>query len=248
MVKSKEDLVGQVFSRLTVLKQVDDYVSPSGKHYAQWLCECSCKENNRIIANTQNLKQGNTKSCGCMSKKYNKYVLDLSDENGLYGIGYCHNTNTEFYFDMDDYEKIKNICWCECTRSGMQCLVGTDANSGKLVAMHILLGYKWYDHADRNELNNRKHNLRPATTLENSRNKNKSAKNTSGIIGVSLTSSNKWRARVSINRKEIFLGNFNNKEDAIKARLEAEAKYYGEFAPQRHLFKEYGINIKTAQN
>ena len=41
------------------------------------------------------------------------------------------------------------------------------------------------------------------------------------------------------------LGYFNIKEDAIKTRLEAEAKYYGEFAPQRHLFEQYGI---TQQN
>ena len=36
-----------------------------------------------------------------------------------------------------------------------------------------------------------------------------------------------------------------NKEDAIKARLEAEAKYYGDFAPQKHLFEEYGIVLKN---
>lgn len=27
-------------------------------------------------------------------------------------------------------------------------------------------------------------------------------------------------------------------------RMEAEAKYYGEFAPQRYLFEEYGINME----
>ena len=37
------------------------------------------------------------------------------------------------------------------------------------------------------------------------------------------------------------LGRFSDKEDAIKARLQAEAKYFKEFAPQRHLFKQYGI-------
>lgn len=37
------------------------------------------------------------------------------------------------------------------------------------------------------------------------------------------------------------LGSFSDKEDAIKARLQAEAKYFKKFAPQRHLFKQYGI-------
>lgn len=39
MVKVKEDLTGRVFGRLTVIKQVDDYIEPkSGKHRSQWLC------------------------------------------------------------------------------------------------------------------------------------------------------------------------------------------------------------------
>ena len=46
-----------------------------------------------------------------------------------------------------------------------------------------------------------------------------------------------------MNNKTKYLGSFKNKEGAIKARLEAEAKYFGEFAPQRHLFEQYGINI-----
>ena len=36
------------------------------------------------------------------------------------------------------------------------------------------------------------------------------------------------------------------REDAIIARLRAEIKYFGDFAPQKHLFKQYGIN--TQQN
>ena len=48
-----------------------------------------------------------------------------------------------------------------------------------------------------------------------------------------------------IDYKEIGLGLFENKDDAIKARLEAEAKYYGKFASQQHLFEQYGI---TPQN
>ena len=40
------------------------------------------------------------------NKKYNKY--DLSGE---YGIGWTSNTNQEFYFDLEDYDKIKDYCW-----------------------------------------------------------------------------------------------------------------------------------------
>ena len=191
IVKVRKDLSGQIFTNLTVLRQVEDYISPSGKHYDQWLCECNCEEHNQVIATGSNLKTGNVKSCRCLSRKRNEYKLNLIDEHGLYGIGYCRNTNSEFYFDMDDYNKIKNICWTECTRHGMQCLLGTDLESKKRIAMHIFLGFKYYDHADRNELNNRKYNLRPATSIEQSRNKNKRKDNTSGFIGVSWSKSQK---------------------------------------------------------
>jgi len=37
------------------------------------------------------------------------------------------------------------------------------------------------------------------------------------------------------------LGSYKNIENAIIARLKAEKNYFKEFAPQRHLFKEYKI-------
>lgn len=72
----------------------------------------------------------------------------------------------------------------------------------------------------------------------------KSISNTSGVVGVHLNKKrNKWVASLRFNGEYIFLGHFDNKIDAIKARLVAEVEYYGELAPQRHLFKQYEINI-----
>lgn len=54
---------------------------------------------------------------------------------------------------------------------------------------------------------------------------------TSGVRGVNYAKREKlWRARIRINKKEISLGYFELKEDAIKSRLEAEKRYFGEFA------------------
>jgi len=44
-----------------------------------------------------------------------------------------------------------------------------------------------------------------------------------------------------VDEQDIYIGLFDNKDDAIKARLKAEKKYFGEFAPQRHLFEQYEI-------
>lgn len=251
MVKVKENLVGKKFERLTVIKQAEDYVYPkSGKHEAQWLCECSCAEHNLVTVKSSNLKYGKIRSCGCLhrelltefnkriKKKYNKYDL-----NGEYGIGWTSNTNKEFYFDLEDYDKIKDYCWNEHIKSnGYHMLDTFDKNKNKTTNMTNLLGFKGYDHKNRNPLDNRKENLRFATQHQNTMNKGIQRNNNSGVTGVGwIKKIQKWRARITYNGESIYLGIFDNKEDAIKARLSAEKECFGEFAPQKHLFDKYGI-------
>lgn len=248
MGRHREDLTGRIFGKLRVLEQAEDYVFSNGRRRVRWLCECSCEEKNQVVVCAAHLKSGLTQSCGCivkekliqMCKKYNKYDL-----TGEYGIGWTSNTNREFYFDLEDYDKIKDFCWCEnVTKDGFSKLVA--CINKRTTSMHVVLGFKFHDHVDRNQLNNRKCNLRPATPQENARNITKSKNNTSGFIGISANPNNgKWRARIRVDGKEISLGHYDNKEDAVKARLQAEAKYYKQFAPQRHLFDEYGITMQN---
>lgn len=245
MVNVTDDLTGQKFGKLTVLHQTDDYVYPNGKRRAQWVCECGCKQHNIVIVRHDYLKNFHTQSCGCLQKEkvseavkqYNQYNLD-----GEFGIGWTSNTHDEFYFDLEDYDVIKDVCWFLSVTRNTRRLEGRHPDTGKMVRMHVWLGYKNYDHIDRNELNNRKENLRPATKKENSRNHSLFQNNTSGFSGVGWDKSrNKWYARIEIDGSTKSLGRFVNKKDAIIARLKAEARYYGKFAPQRHLFEQYGI-------
>lgn len=253
MIRTKEDMSGWVMSehgipdsRLTVICQVEDYVAPNGRRTAQWLCKCSCSESKNIIVRGSNIKHGKTKSCGCMSKearftkKYNTY--DYSKE---YGVGFCSNTGSEFYFDWEDFDKIKEYTWYEhVSNNGLYHAVETnDTNNNKLMRMSQLIKGNGYDHKNRNPLDNRKENLRKATAQENAINRTKQKNNTSGFTGVFWhKQSNKWRARIKVNGKEIHIGSFVNKNDAIIARLKAEMKYFGiEFAPQRNLFADYNI-------
>ena len=68
------------------------------------------------------------------------------------------------------------------------------------------------------------------------------ANNKTGVTGVYYRKDiGKYSALIKDGGRQIYIGTFVNKEDAIKARLKAEVQYYGEFAPQRHLFEEYGI-------
>lgn len=170
-------------------------------------------------------------------KQGNKY-----DEN-IPGVGYCRNTGNPFYFDPEDYDKIKDYTWSDRWRNGYHELRAWDSNLEQMIWMHWLIAGKEYDHKDRDPMNNRKSNLRKATQEQQSQNRKKTNRNNSGVVGVCYDKKqNYWRVYISINKNQVQLGCFINKEDAIITRLKAEAKYYGEFAPQRHLFEKYNIN------
>lgn len=240
MIKVKEDLTGAMFGKLKVLQQVEDYISPKGYKLAQWLCECSCPEHNCIIVTGNSLKTGNTTSCGCNAlelrraqKKENK--KELFDN---YGVIWSSNTNEKIYFDIEDADKILQHAWRKDS-------LGYPATtiSNQKVFMHTFLGYNYPDHHNRNKLDNRRENLMPCTVQENNRNKTIGKNNKSGIIGVCWHKNHcKWQAYIKIDSTTRHLGEFDNKEDAIRARLSAELKIFGEFAPQKHLFKQYKIN------
>ena len=259
MVNVREDLTGQRFGRLIVIKQTEDCITAGGYRKAQWLCKCDCNGKEVVIIGSD-LKNGKTKSCGCLARentikrnkaghKRNIWEDEIfEDEYGKYKIGYCYTTGNKFYIDFDDYDLVKEYCWSEILHPKTNYSSLRAKINKRSIKMTKLFGLEYYDHADRNPLNNRRYNLRPATAMENARNKSIQHNNKSGVSGVFLPKDgNKWIAYIAVNKKRIHLGSFSDKNNAIKARLTAEAKYFGDFAPQRHLFEEYGI-IVTKQN
>lgn len=61
-------------SRLTVIKEVEPHYTKGGHKQRQFLCKCTCidpntQQNTLIIVKGQNLRNGNTKSCGCIKKE-----------------------------------------------------------------------------------------------------------------------------------------------------------------------------------
>lgn len=85
------------------------------------------------------------------------------------------------------------------------------------------------DHADGNGLNNRRGNLRATTPKINGQNRSGAKKDSSsGILGVSWRArDNRWRAHIKVDGRNIHLGHFLAVEDAVSARLAAEAKFWG---------------------
>ena len=82
------------------------------------------------------------------------------------------------------------------------------------------------DHINGDNCDNSIDNLRLVTHTENNRNRSTPKDNTSGHVGLYwMNSKKKWLVQIGSNGKTIHIGTFNNKEDAIKARKEAEKKY-----------------------
>ena len=241
-------------SRITVIHRVDDEIIPNGKHYIQYLCKCSCENKTEFIARGSSLRDGNTKSCGCLARELTSVrnkKSNIYDLSGEFGIGWTTNTNREFYFDLEDYDKIKDYCWYEAKNGNKtgayKMLASHTPGSGETMLFPWVIGCKYYDHINRNTFDNRKINLRPCTVAENTRNISISRNNTSGVIGVYWHKHNKkWYAELMKNGKKVFREGYSEFYDAVVARLRAEIKYFGEFAPQQHLFEEYGIT--TTQN
>lgn len=251
MIKVKKNLINERFGNLVVMYQVDDYVTPQGKHFAMWHCKCDC--GNECNVSICHLRSQNTQSCGCLAIEAHKQSGKLRKQNnvyntdGEYAIGYT-SKGEEFWVDKEDVPILQMFCW-HYTKAGylrarnlkddplkiglrnirLHILVmgGYDENinPNKLKVDHII-------HPPRNgcKIDNRKSNLRFVTDIQNGHNKSLAINNTTGFTGVYFHKrDNIWCASIIVEKKRIYLGSFVNKYDAIKARKEAEIKYFGEY-------------------
>ena len=104
----------------------------------------------------------------------------------------------------------------------------------KRIWMHRLIlncpDHMQTDHIDGNGLNNRRSNLREATSAHNNRNRRISTVNSSGFKGVSFHKmSSKWQSCIFVDGRSKHLGLFDTPEEAHAAYCAASAKYHGEF-------------------
>ena len=99
-----QDLTGEVFGRLTVIKRTDDIISPNGRCRVTWLCMCSCGQT--TITRGENLRRGLVKSCGCLHREV---ATKINTKHGKaksrpYNIwsgmkARCDNKNSQCYHD-----------------------------------------------------------------------------------------------------------------------------------------------------
>lgn len=228
---------GEMFGSLRILDYSHTVEIKSLRYYN---VECQCENKTIFKKSATEIKRGIKLHCGCMtkelmSKAQKKYcTYDLS---GDFGIGYTLK-GEEFYFDLEDYELIKEYCWnFHGDNRGHDYLVARSiVGKTKEVRLHRLVmdakEGEYVDHIHQKTYDNRKSQLRITTNQQNCFNHKLHSHNTHGNKGLTQRENGRWRARIWVNYETIDLGTYEQIEDAIEARKKAEIKYFGEYSKE----------------
>lgn len=223
----KIDLTGQRFGKLTVIRECESKIGRD----LRWVCVCDCNLNKEIIVQGNNLRSGNTSSCGCIQKETMMKLKTV-----LWEPIECENyfkipLSKDCYaiIDKDEISKIIKFKWYinkygyAVTKSrhystSMHRLI-TDCPEGFVV-----------DHVNHNTLDNRKENLRICNQADNTLNQSIRINNTSGCIGVSWCNcKRKWVAYITKDGKHYNLGGYDSFDEAVQVRCEKAKELFGEF-------------------
>lgn len=224
-------MTGQRFGRWTVIQQA----GRSSNNSVIWQCKCDCG----VIKNVNGvtLRNGSSLSCGCLNKEINSLrnqnkKINRYDLSGEYGIGFTEE-GKQFWFDKEDYKKILPYYWT-FNQSGYVVSVGVESEKRIRLSRFVMncLDEKCLiDHIEHHLYDNRKSHLRKANNSQNTMNSILKSNNSSGVTGVSWDKKrNKWIVSIMKNYKAIYLGRFDDFEDAVKARKSAEEIYFGEWS------------------
>lgn len=90
------NMKGKIFGKLKVIRRVEN----NKRGIAVWACMCSCKNKTLVYVNGVSLRNGNTKSCGCLQKERTRerHIKHGKTNTKTYYIWYtmkkrCENEN-----------------------------------------------------------------------------------------------------------------------------------------------------------
>lgn len=112
--------------------------------------------------------------------------------------------------------KSKEILWkCECECGNVKHVRGADLKAGHTKSCGCAKGSS-------------KERMAEISNPQSKWNDKPTKRNQSGIRGVNYVPKKAlWRADIGVKGEKIYLGQFKDKADAVKARKEAEQKYWG---------------------
>lgn len=212
------DFVGKSFSRLRVIERLENDKWNS----TMWLCECECGNLSKVRAS--DLIKEKQKSCGCLKKEQSSETGKKSKTHGMKGERpyqiwdcmkqRCLNPKSNNYKNYG--ERGVSVCEKWMTFEGFW--------------EDMQEGYSEHLSIDRIDVSGNycKDNCKWSTYSEQGYNKRKICTNKSGRTGVCWDKNScKWEAKIVFQGKKIYLGRYESFEDAVKAREEAELKYFG---------------------
>lgn len=211
-----KDIANQRFGRLVAMERDGFYINPtSNKRISVWKCICDCGATTSVIISS--LISGKTQSCGCLQK--DKTTTHGKSRDKRYKAhsamkDRCNNSN--------------NIHWKSYGGRG----ISYDPKWETFQGFWEDMGGSYIEGTtlDRIDVNGNycKENCRWVEQSIQSYNRRIDEKNTSGKTGVSYAKNvDKWYAYIDFEGKRISLKLHNSFEEAVKAREEAELKYFG---------------------
>ena len=122
------DLTGQKYGKLTVIKRVENNIS----NRVSWLCKCDC--GNETIVDSNSLRTGNTKSCGCLN-----YIAknDLTGQRFGLLTAICQVPKPKNYKTKGTYWKCKCDCGNEVIHASNYLQSGDAISCGKCTQSFI---------------------------------------------------------------------------------------------------------------
>ena len=222
----KIEMIGKKFDRLEVIEE-------AGRNHRMevlWLCVCDC--GNEVVINGVNLRSGNSKSCGCRrkeaaSKSFTKHGRSSTRLYQIWNqvVQRCTNPKSEKY----EYYGGRGIKLCDRWLDVDLFFVDMEEVYDKHVDIY---GEKdtTIDRIDPNG-DYEPNNCRWTTRSQQSRNTRVRPTSLTGVHGVYWNDlRNKWEASISVGKRKKYLGIFDDVEEAIAVRKQAEIEldYFSE--------------------
>lgn len=224
------DFTGRKFGLLTLVRELPPLRDRKNKRVRVYEAVCECGGSSTV--RLKNAQSGNSTSCGCLKlaamQKYRDELATPQTWTVEGDVAYIEIKGHRVLIDAADVQLVSQYRW-HMDNSGYV----DSTNRHRRIAMHrLLMGLakgdpREVDHKHHIPSDNRRSELRIATSSQNKMNRGSKKVATSKFKGVSWDSERcKWVAQGN----HRFLGRFDREEDAAAAYDREAAKAFGEFA------------------